>query len=245
MRAYALFFPVFALSALSAAAQSGPADISVEIVKLGPAAEPLEIAPPDDGWGAAEPILDSIVNIGQRAWKIIVDNKPVVDVRTQYATALPEGARSWSAMDGWHKPQGTVYQLTAKNAYGVAVVNLRYQVLRTAGGSYEGVGRYLTAVTVQPLLVEVAWGYTFTLEAAVPDTSVVNVGTKDDPVAGMLAELSWRVRTPFKDAQGKGVYYLQGDGGFEEIGGAFTRAGLDGVKSRIALTAGETLSYGP
>ncbi len=220
-------------------------ELTIRIEKVGAAVSPTQVAPPDAG-GGGDPtvILDSIINIGQKIWKIIVDNKPVVDVKTQYATALPEGVKGWASMAGWQRPKGTIYELTAKNAYGGQVIKLRYQVLRTSGGSYKGQGKYLTAVTVEPLLVEVAWGYHFSMEASIPDTSIVNVGTTENPVAAMMAQLGWRIQTPIKDSQGKGIYYLQGDGVYQEIGGPFDRGGGK-MQAAIAKAAGETLSYGP
>ena len=216
---------------------------SLRIENLGPTVSPTEIPSPTGG-GGQDPtvVLDQIINIGQKIWKIIVDNKPVVDVRNQYATALPKGATHWDSMGGWQPPKGVIYGLTAKNAYGITVINVRYQVLRTYGGTYKGKGKYLTAVTVEPLLVEVAWGYHYTMEAAVPDTSIVNVGTTENPVAAMMAQLAWRIQTPVKDSQGKGLYFLQGNGLFKEIGGPFAsesldkaRAGMAGVRSSSLL----------
>ncbi|MDD5304739.1 MAG: hypothetical protein PHS14_16715 [Elusimicrobia bacterium] len=217
-------------------------EASIQIAKLGPTVSPTEVTPPDAG-GGTDPtvILDQIINIGQKIWKIVVDNRPVVDVKTQYATALPEGAKGWASMGGWQRPKGTIYQLTAKNAYGVQVINLRYQVLRTAGGSYKGTGKYLTAVTVEPLLVEVAWAYHFSMDASVPDTSIVNVGTSENPVAAMTAQLGWHISTPIKDSQGKGLYYMQGDGVYQEIGGPFKNEAVAKMKAAIAKTMGETL----
>ena len=249
--------PVLLLSAaLPAAAQFSPSEYSaakkdpkaftvdettVEIVKLGPTLSPSELPPPPGGGDDPMPILDSIINIGTRIWSIVVANKPVVDVKNQYATALPEGLKGWASMGGWRAPQGTIYGLVAKNAYGATVINVRYQVLRTAGGNYKGVGKYLTAVTVEPLLVEVAWGYKFSMDASVPDSSVVNVGTTENPVAAMMPQLSWRISTPIKDSQGKGVYYIQGDGAFREIGGPFRNEQVDLLKSRVARAKGEAI----
>lgn len=241
--------PPFSPKEISAAAQDPRAftidETTVEIVKLGPAPSPAAVPPPDVGGGDVIPILNSIINIGSKLWQIVVDNKPIVDVKTQYATALPEGVKSWASMEGWLRPQGTIYQLSAKNAYGGTVINLRYQVLRTAGGSYKGVGKYLTAVTVEPLLVEVAWGYKFTMEASVPDTSIVNVGTSENPVAAMIAHLAWRISTPIVDSSGKGIYYLQGDGAYQEIGGPYKREDINVLKARIAKMLGNTLFSGP
>jgi hypothetical protein len=235
-----------ALPAVAAAfpAAAPDAELSVEIEKLGPALSPLEIPSPTGGGGEVVPILDSIINIGSKVWTIIDKNRPVVDVKTQYATALPEGVRGWGAMAGWRPPQGTIYALRAKNAYGTTVINVRYQVLRTYGGSYKGTGKYLTAVTVEPLLVEVAWGYKFTLEAAVPETSVVNVGTSEEPVAAMMPQLSWRISTAVKDSQGKAVYYVQGDGVFRELGAPFKDSALDAARGRVAKASEEALQSG-
>lgn len=218
-------------------------ELTIQIEKIGPTVSPTEISPPAPGIGDVIPVLDSIVNLGQKIWKIIEDNKPVVDVKTQYASALPEGIKSWSQMAGWQRPKGTIYQLTAKNAYGSQVINLRYQVLRTTGGSYKGTGNYLTAVTVEPLLVEVAWGYHFSLDANVPDSSVVNVGTTEAPIAAMMTQLGWRISTAIKDSQGKGIYYLQGDGAYQEIGGPFKRDGADKAKASVAQLKEETLRF--
>lgn len=218
---------------------------SIHIEKLGPTVNPTEVPSPGGG-GGADPtvVLDQIINIGQKIWKIIVDNKPVVDVRTQYATALPEGATRWDSMAGWQAPRGTIYALTAKNAYGINVINVRYQVLRTYGGNYKGKGKYLTAVTVEPLLVEVAWGYHYTMEAAVPDTSIVNVGTTENPVAAMMTQLAWRIQTPIKDSQGKGIYFLQGDGAFKEVGGPFSSQSVERAKALIGrIDEGAVLFY--
>ena len=83
------------------------------------------------------------------------------------AVALPAGLTHWDSLSGWKPPKGTVYGFYAKNLYGMKVIDVEYQVLRTYGGSYKGKGRYLTGVTIEPLLVsvappplgEVGWGW--------------------------------------------------------------------------------------
>ena len=239
----------FSLKEIKAAAKDPKAymvdETTVEIVKIGPSVSPTEVDAPDPGVGDVIPVLDSIVNLGEKIWRIIKENAPVVNVKVQYASALPEGIKSWTQMAGWQRPKGTIYELTAKNAYGMQVIKLRYQVLRTAGGSYKGTGKYLTAVTVEPLLIEAAWGYHFSLDANVPDSSIVNVGTSEAPVAAMTPQLGWVIATAIKQSQGKSIYYLQGDGVYQEIGGPFKREGVDKMKTVIAETMEETLSYGP
>lgn len=189
----------------------GPADLPV------PSPNPL---PPGEGV-PGNPIADigTIINIGQKIWQIIVANKPVVDIKTSFAAAVPKGITSADQLSGWKPPEGTVYALKAKNVYGTEVINLRYMVLRTAGGAYDGKGKYLTAVTVQPLNVDVLWGYRFTLSASAPSTT--NAGTATDPVAGMMLVLDWKIETPIKESRGSGVYYVQGDGVFKDVSAPF------------------------
>ena len=237
----------FLLAALPAAAGDPSAftldESSVKIVNLGPAVAPCRTPSPKiGGTEGLLPELSVIANIGQKMWKIILNNKPVADVKTQYATALPKGVKDWADMAGWKPPKGTVYRLTAKNIYGATVVDIRYQVLRTTGGSYKGAGQYLTAVAIEPLLVEVAWGYRLSMEASIIESSIVNVGTSENPVAAMTAELAWRISTPVKDSQGKAIYYLQGNGIYQEIGAPFGRAAVDASKARIAKASKETLT---
>lgn len=200
---------------------------SIEITKLDVVAGPMDVpAGGGDTGGGADPtvVLDQIINIGKKIWAIIDANKPVVDIKTQYAVALPSGTVSAAQLAGWKPPKGVVYGLTAKNAYGIKVIDIRYQVLRSYGGQYHGHGRYLSGVTIQPLQVDVLWGYKFSLDATVGDTSITNAGTDAEPIAGMQPVVQWRIQTAIKDSTGRAGYYLQGDGLFQETGGTTLRA---------------------
>lgn len=192
--------------------------LRIEVVK--PEAPPEGGVPRPPDLPDRDPIgWDEIVNIGERIWTIIENNRPVVDISTKYATALPEGVKNWDHLAGWKPPAGTIFAFTAKNLYGAEVIALKYQVLRTYGGSYKGKGQYLTGVTVAPLYVKVAWGYHLTLKVEVP--VIVNAGTVDNPLAAMQMNLKWDIRTVMKETLGEDVYYLQGDGLFVVIGRPF------------------------
>ena len=186
-------------------------------------------------------VVDQIIDTGLKIWKIVEDNKPVVDVKTQYASAVPEGITNWAQLSGWGYPEGTgVYGFTVKNFYGVTVVDVSYQVVRTAGGSYKGKGHYLTGVTIEPLNVSVAWGYHVTLAAEV--TNVTNADTTGtNPLAGMMLSAKLRIQTAVKDEQGEGIYYLQGDGFFKEVGGPFQTQQIANVRNRMEDLSGSLM----
>lgn len=229
---------------------------SVEVVNLGPAVAPLSQPaipkPPAGGTTPPKPpvrppggqdplvIIDRIINIAQKIWKIIEANKPVVDVTTTYANAVPKGVDHWTDLAGWKPPVGTVYGFYAKNMYGVKVIDVRYQVVRMHGGNYKGKGLYLNGVSFEPLKVSVSWGYKLTMTGTAP--SVANVGTSEDPIASMVARLNWQIDTVVKHFQGTNIYYLQGDGLFKEMGGPFKNASREKTKKKIkSLSAANKL----
>jgi hypothetical protein len=231
------------LAAAASYAQEDPKaytidEASVRINNLGPAAQPDSIQRPDIGAGAEDAlvIIDQIINLGQKIWPIIEANKPSVNIQTQYGTATPQGITNWSQLAGWKPPEGTVYGFTAKNVYGMKVVDVKYQVLRTYGGSYNGKGKYLTAVTIQPLSVDVVWGYKFNLSMEIPDSSLVNVGTAQDPVAAMQPVVKWTIATVVKESDGRSTYYVQGDGLFKDLGGPFAKNYQDNVAKALDNT---------
>ena len=174
--------------------------------------------PGTPGVGGKDPLqtIDRIINIGKKIWDIIEKNKPVVDLKNDYASAVPAGITHWSQLETWKMPKTTVYRLTAKNAYGIQTVGVEFAVVRTWGGSYKGKGQFLHAVTVEPLKLDVLWGYTLNMKATIPST--VNVGTSEDPIAAMMVKLGWTIKTVIKESGGSGIYHVRGDGKFNDIG---------------------------
>jgi hypothetical protein len=165
--------------------------------------------------------IDNIVNLAQKIWNIIEANQPVVNITTNYANAVPFGTSHWTQLENWSKPATKNYSFSMKNGYGSEVVKVTYQVHYTYGGDYQGKGKFLTGVTIEPLNVVTAWGYKVTLVSEVPDSTVANVGTSADPIASMQVKLKWTAHTAIKDITSEAIYYVQGDGLLQEIGTPF------------------------
>jgi hypothetical protein len=166
-------------------------------------------------------VIDNIVNLMDKIWTIIEKNQPVVNITTNYANAVPFGTSHWTQLQGWSKPATKKYSFAMKNGYGSEVVKVTYQVHYTYAGNFNGKGKFLTGVTVEPLNVTTAWGYKVSLTSEVPDSTVANVGTSADPIASMQVQLRWTVHTAIKDITSKAIYYVQGDGLMQEIGTPF------------------------
>lgn len=164
---------------------------------------------------AVEVIVDKIINIGKKIFAVVDAGKPVVNVKLDTANALPQGLTCWSDLSGWQFPQSKVYNVKYKNAYGMTVVDYTYRVTYTAGGSVDGIGKYITNATFQPANIYVAWGFQFDATAVVP--SVFNTGSRQDPVAGMQMNMQWKVTSPLAHAQSTETYFVSGENKLVEL----------------------------
>lgn len=177
----------------------------------------------------------TIINIANKIWGVIKDNVPVVEVETKYAAAVPEEATSPNQLYEWKGPSTYEYKLRAKNMYGAETVSVTYKVVFSYGGKFDKKGQYLTGVTIVPGAVNVSWGYKLAMSAFVPDTTIVNLGTYEDPLAAMQLKLSTKIASVLKEWNGNSVYLIKGDGGMKEIVSPFP----------AALKAGDTVSGKP
>lgn len=179
--------------------------------------------------------LDKVINVAKKVWDIIDDSKPVANVNTSYASALPYGT-SASQLSGWQSPKSYRYSFYVKNLYGIKTVDVAYKVSFQYGGGYNGQGRFLTGVTVVPEYVDTLIGYSFYMTASVPDSTVVNIGTKENPIAALRLVLQWRISTIIKDSQATAVYYITGDGRFQQLSSPFRSAeGVRGVSGKSVV----------
>ncbi len=159
--------------------------------------------------------LKTIINLGRELWQFIGDNRPVVNIRTDRATALPKGVLHASELEGWLGPALKTYEISIENGYGLEVIDFIFRVNYTYNGSYGGQGQYLANVTIIPALVDVAWGYTFNARVAIP--SVLNVGSKAAPVAGVEIQIRYSVDTVLKHYEQTYDFFVRGDGQFKEL----------------------------
>ncbi len=174
-----------------------------------PAPAPVVVDPLDE----INIIVDKILNLGKKLWQVVEAGKPVVNFRSDVASALPAGSRCWLDLQGWNAPKSYTYGVTFENAFGVDVINFKYRVIYLYGGTVNGVGKYIGYTTMQPVALDVAWGYKFNAAASVP--TVFNQGTRANPVAAMQLNMNWSIETVLKRTEQTQAYFLNGNGKFE------------------------------
>ncbi len=197
-----------------------PDSIKVTLLSVkeeaGPNYVQLQEQPPKDLAGVLVSV-EKIVNIASKVWEIVKDNKPVVEINTKYATAYPYGVTAANQLASWSRPKSYEYGFYAENLYGSVMIDCKYKFSFTYNGAYKGIGKFLTGVAIIPSNVTAGWGYKFFMNAEVPDSTIANVGTDANPVAAMQMKLSWKMSTVLKEVTGTSVYYVEGNGYYEEI----------------------------
>lgn len=179
--------------------------------------------------GKAATVLENIVNTGKKVYNLIRGNDAVLTETIPFSTALPQRVLAsgenastefmLKEMAGWEfPPREKSYEIVITggmfNWFDVA--KIKYQILYTYGGSYNGKGKYLTGVAVQPVRREISSGTTVNISCIVPDLGIYNVGTAEDPVAAMNIAIKI-------DVTGKGAtteystFVVTGRGEFSEV----------------------------
>lgn len=180
-----------------------PPEALVAIKALAVKAAPTQRADGDE----VDPTV--IINLGKEIWKIIQDNKPVVNIKYDYADALPKGVSGPFELHGFSDLQHESYRMYGTNGFGVTVYDVVFTLVHQYNGQYDGKGRYLSTVTVLPSKVDVLWGYTVNFEVA--KVATTNVGTREGPVASIAMEMKFRVSTVIKDHSSSTIYQFRGD----------------------------------
>lgn len=159
--------------------------------------------------------LDDIINVGQEVWKIIEANKPVVNVDMPVAHAMPKGIQCWTDLERWQTPKSFMYRIDYKNLFGYTVVSFHFRVSYVYGGSFNGAGQYLANVSVAPATLDVAWGYNVDAQTVIGQT--VNLGTKENPEAGVSLNVQWRIKTVMKDSDNTESFFIRANGDIQRL----------------------------
>lgn len=196
---------------------AAPSVPSVPSVPATPSASGATFKEGMDEASQAVGLIDQIVNLVDKIFSVIAKGQPVVNINVNYANAVPYGVSHWTQLQGWQTPVTKRYAFYAKNLYGIKVVDVEYQVHYTYGGNLNGRGHFLTGVTVEPIKVDTAWGYNVDMTAEVPDSTIANVGTSEDPIAAMQVQLRYSIHTIIQDTQERQIFYVRGDGIFKNL----------------------------
>lgn len=161
-------------------------------------------------------IVDGLINIGSKIWTIVKAGKPVVNLNIgPSANALPRGVTCWDELENWQIPNVTRVKTKLNNVYGYSLAEFQFDVIFTYGGSFNGAGKYLTHVQVFPSDVYAFWMQEF--NASVEVASIINRGSKTNPIAGMQVDVLWQLTNFLNEVQQSASVFVDGTGASKVI----------------------------
>ena len=151
--------------------------------------------------------------IGELVWEIVEEGEPVLEFESERLGVLPQGIKSAFELDHWKAPVTSTYKVVYENFLGIEMVSFSYRLVFTPGGVYQGKGLYLTNIAIEPVSVDVGWGYE--LNAKFEAMDILNLGTKENPHAGLELKLQWSVDTLVQKTLHQSNFFIRGDGHWE------------------------------
>lgn len=137
-------------------------------------------------------VVDDIVNTGKAVWKVIQDGKPSATITSAKAHALPRGAKV-SDLSGFSPLQKRTMRYCGINRFNQKVYDVTYTLVHRFGGNYKGKGKYLADVSIVASATMDKWGWHLNAESRT--VSIMNHGTSENPIAGVVMELKQGVST--------------------------------------------------
>jgi hypothetical protein len=118
-------------------------------------------------------------------------------------------------MEGFSFPVEKMISAKIKSPTGGAAVEFNYKVIYSYGGSYNGVGKYLTGINIIPASVKVGHGWT--LNSSMKLTGIMNHGTRANPIVGAMITVKYNMSSTTRAFERNDTIYISGDGSMKAM----------------------------
>lgn len=156
-----------------------------------------------------------LIALGKEVYKIVEAGKPNVEMVSEPIHILPKADKDGNAvtaidLEGWKQPYARKYRVNTKNYLGMQPASFEFIMIFSYGGSLEGNGQYITGAQIKPTGVNVKWGYS--LDASFKVQSIMNAGSKQNPVAAAVLEIDYKISTILQEYSASKLFYINGTG---------------------------------
>lgn len=168
---------------------------------------------PIDQAGQVVRIARDIVALGEDIYKLVIKGKPVVATTYAPVSVVPKiNKEPVDPMDleNMSMPKARSFELVYKNLYGIKVVQFKYTVIFTYGGTYDGKGAYISGAQIVPASINALFGFDFSANMKVGGIS--NLGTRVNPVASAILLMDYTVSNVFQSNSKVDNIFITGKG---------------------------------
>lgn len=160
-------------------------------------------------------IIDSMIALGKKLWPIIQAGRPVITNGLgpviSILPRLDDNTGVLNKMANWSIPTVKNYRLSYKNVYGREVISFTYTIYFQHDGSLNGIGKYITSLSVQASDIYAAWGG-FKFDVSSELISIANVGSEASPVASVIIRVNCKAKSILNEEQSAVSFYVDGNG---------------------------------
>ncbi len=146
--------------------------------------------------------------------KVTTDYAPIDIVPRDPSNTEADPAKRYAVspfdMEGFSMPIEKMITAKVKSPTGGEAVVFQYKVVYSYGGTYNGVGKYLTGINIIPASIKVAHGWTF--NSSMKLTGMMNHGTKADPIVGAMITIKYSMSSMTQAFERNDTIYIRGDG---------------------------------
>ena len=175
-------------------------------------AMPMNVIDP----GKVISVAKDLVALGESVYSLVQKGKPTNTTTYAPISVVPKingQPADVFDLENFKAPAKYTFEIKFYNLLNVNVVNFRYSVLFSYGGTYNGKGAYLTSVQIIPESVRTLFGFDFT--ATMKLGGLQNSGSKANPVAGATLLLDYNVSSVMTKITKVNTFYVTGRGGFK------------------------------
>lgn len=165
-------------------------------------------------------LIDKIVALGQKIWSIVEKGKAVVKMDVNRKIDVVPLSNENKALEvfeleNWTYPETKSFAVVYKNGFGSKVIQFTYTVYYQHSGQYNGKGSYLANVNVTASNVSVKWGFDFNANSEFG--SLTNVGSLDDPIAGVTFNINYVASSVFSNVRAANSFFVSGKGDLKAL----------------------------
>lgn len=151
-----------------------------------------------DNAGKVIAVAKDLVALGEDIYKLVQKGKPTNTTDFSPIAIVPRDPISKEIvspfdMEECSMPSEKKYVTTIKSSTGGEAVRFEYMVLMSFGCSYNGTGKYIQSAIVQPVSVKTSYGWDF--NASMKLNSIMNYGTKAQPVVGAMITIKYQMNS--------------------------------------------------
>jgi len=153
---------------------------------------------------------EDIINAGKQIWGFIEKNEPVVDYKSDWASAVPSNCIDWTCLGSWKDQKSKEFEFKWKVGFRT-VSQMTYKF----SWNYEGTespprGLYVENAGTQ--LIEIQGDVGQEVSSWVEARNPINYGTPEEPMGGIDIQVFFKSASPFSDSVISCTNTLMGDG---------------------------------